>query len=55
MKTSKTPTFNKSGTLPRLYNSLSNQTDQDFLLLLGDDGSTDNAEDLVKKWINNKN
>jgi len=46
-----TPTFNRATTLPRLYESLLNQTEKDFLWLVADDGSTDNTEELVNMWI----
>lgn len=45
-----TPTFNRVHLLPRLYESLLHQTDQDFIWLIIDDGSTDGTEDLVKVW-----
>lgn len=41
-----TPSFNRRNLLPRLYESLQKQTDQDFQWLLVDDGSTDATE----KW-----
>lgn len=51
-----TPTYNRSYTLPRLYNSLLNQTFTNFEWIIIDDGSTDDTEDLVNKWKNsNKN
>jgi glycosyltransferase involved in cell wall biosynthesis len=47
-----TPTYNRKKTLPRAYNSLLNQTDKNFLWLIIDDGSVDNTQELVLKWIN---
>ena len=46
-----TSTYNRSNTLPRTYQSLCRQTDKDFEWLIVDDGSTDNTEELVNKWI----
>lgn len=45
-----TATYNRSHTLPRLYQSLVKQTCLDFEWLLIDDGSQDNTEKLVKQW-----
>lgn len=45
-----TPTYNRKDLLPRLYESLKNQTVKDFLWLIIDDGSTDNTGILVKQW-----
>lgn len=47
-----TTTYNRAYLLPRLYESLCNQTNLDFLWLVVDDGSTDETEGLVLKWIN---
>ena len=38
-----TPTFNRAHILPKLYNSLLKQTNQNFEWLIVDDGSTDNS------------
>lgn len=46
-----TPTYNREKVLKRLYVSLTKQTCKDFVWLIVDDGSTDNTEYLVKKWI----
>jgi len=46
-----TPTYNRAYCLHQLYNSLLNQTDQNFVWLLIDDGSTDNTKELVQSWI----
>jgi glycosyltransferase involved in cell wall biosynthesis len=46
-----TPTFNREHLLPRLYKSLCEQTYKDFEWLVVDDGSTDNTEILLKKYI----
>lgn len=46
-----TPTFNRAYTLHLCYESLKRQTSKDFVWLIIDDGSTDNTEELIKKWI----
>ena len=46
-----TPAFNRAHLLTRLYESLCNQTCQDFNWLIVDDGSTDETKALVSKWI----
>lgn len=45
-----TPTYNRAHTLPRVYESLKNQTYKDFEWLIVDDGSSDGTEDLIKGW-----
>lgn len=45
-----TPTYNRAGILPRLYISLKKQTNQQFVWLVIDDGSTDETESLVRRW-----
>src|SRR5690606_23531816 len=49
-----TPTFNRAYCLNQLYESLHRQTQSynDFEWLVVDDGSTDNTEELLSKWIN---
>lgn len=49
-----TPAFNRAHLLPRLYESLCNQTCQDFDWLIVDDGSTDGTKALVSQWIAEK-
>jgi len=46
-----TPTYNRAHTLPRVYDSLKNQTYKNFEWLIVDDGSTDETESLVTRWI----
>lgn len=46
-----TPTYNRVHLLPRLYESLCQQTFKDFEWLIIDDGSTDNTEMVVQSWI----
>ena len=45
-----TPTYNRAHTLPRLYQSLTEQESHDFVWLIVDDGSTDGTEGLVAQW-----
>lgn len=49
-----TPAYNRGYTLERLYKSLLKQTCMDFEWLIVNDGSTDNTEELIKKWISEK-
>lgn len=46
-----TPTYNRAYCLGTLYRSLCNQTVKDFVWLIVDDGSTDNTEAIIKKYI----
>lgn len=46
-----TPTYNRGNILNNAYESLKNQTNKDFIWLIIDDGSTDNTEQIVKKWV----
>lgn len=45
-----TPTYNRAGTLPRVYESLKAQTFHDFEWLIVDDGSIDNTCEIVGRW-----
>lgn len=45
-----TCTYNRANTLPKAYESLCRQTFKDFEWIVSDDGSTDNTQELVKKW-----
>ena len=49
-----TPTYNRAHTLVRTYESLCKQTCDDFEWLIIDDGSTDNTEEVVKGWLQEK-
>lgn len=42
-----TPTYNRSHLLPRIWNSLSTQTEQNFQWIVVDDGSTDNTREVI--------
>lgn len=50
-----TPTYNRAFILNQCYESLVRQTCKDFVWLIIDDGSTDNTEELVEKWMKNDN
>lgn len=45
-----TPTFNRAHTLPRLYESLLEQTYKGFRWLVVDDGSADGTSALLEQW-----
>lgn len=45
-----TPTYNRSHTLGRTFDSLCKQKCKEFIWLIVDDGSTDQTAELVKKW-----
>jgi glycosyltransferase involved in cell wall biosynthesis len=45
-----TATYNRSHTLPTLYESLLNQTNKNLEWLVIDDGSTDRTEQLIRKF-----
>lgn len=46
-----TPTYNREKTLPAVFESLKKQTYKSFEWIIIDDGSTDNTEELVRKFI----
>lgn len=46
-----TPTYNRADLLPRLYESLLKQTNTDFEWMVIDDGSTDNTEELIQRYV----
>lgn len=46
-----TPTYNRAYILPQLYESLRRQDSSDFVWMIIDDGSSDETEHLVQKWI----
>ena len=45
-----TPTFNRGSLLPKIWESLKNQTFQDFEWIIIDDGSTDNTKEIVNSF-----
>lgn len=45
-----TPTFNRAHTLHRVFDSLMQQTFNDFEWLIVDDGSTDDTKTQIQKW-----
>lgn len=45
-----TPTYNRVGSLHRVYHSLKHQTCRDFEWLVVDDGSTDRTHEAVQGW-----
>ena len=46
-----TPAYNRAYCLARVYESLLKQTNQNFVWLIVDDGSTDNTKELVAGWV----
>lgn len=46
-----TPCYNRSSYLPRLYESLLNQTEKDFEWVIVDDGSMDNTDEVIQSFI----
>jgi len=48
------PTYNRASFLPKTIESFLNQTFQDFEIIIVDDGSTDNTEEVVKKYLSDK-
>ena len=49
-----TPTYNRAYILPKCYESLKKQKCLDFEWIVIDDGSTDNTEELIKSFIEDK-
>ncbi len=49
-----TPTYNRAHLLPRLYESLCTQAHKDIEWIIVNDGSTDDTEDIVKSFIQDK-
>ena len=50
-----TPTYNRAYILPKLYQSLREQTCKDFEWMIVDDGSTDDTGKLVAQWEDQNN
>ena len=51
MLTILTPTYNRGYIINKAYESLIKQSNKDFEWLVVDDGSNDNTEEIVKKFI----
>lgn len=49
-----TPTFNRADLLLRCFESMKRQTNQNFVWMVIDDGSTDNTQDFLNIWKNEK-
>ena len=49
-----TPTYNRVDDLKKLYKSLINQTNKEFIWFIIDDGSIDNTEQIVADWKKQK-
>lgn len=49
-----TPTYNREKLLHKLYESLLNQTNKNFVWMIVDDGSVDNTKEIVEKWKKEK-
>lgn len=45
-----TPTYNRADLLSRCYESMCRQTNQNFIWMVIDDGSTDNTLELLEQW-----
>lgn len=50
-----TPAYNRAHTLHRVYASLLSQTYRDFEWIIIDDGSMDDTEEIVSKWLQTAN
>ncbi|MBT8266889.1 MAG: glycosyltransferase family 2 protein [Bacteroidia bacterium] len=50
-----TPTYNRENLITRVFDSLVNQTYQEFKWIIVDDASTDNTKDLVESWQRESN
>lgn len=50
-----TSTYNRAYIIEQLYHSIQRQTFRNFEWLIIDDGSTDDTEQLVRRWINEEN
>lgn len=46
-----TPTYNRAYSLERLYSSLISQTNKDFEWIIINDGSTDDTEEIITKFV----
>ncbi len=50
-----TPLYNRAYSLPRTYESMCKQKCKDFIWMIIDDGSTDNAHSLIEEWMKKEN
>ena len=50
-----TPVYNRADTLPRLYESLKRQTDQSFVWIIVNDGSTDESLCILEEYSKKDN
>lgn len=50
-----TPAYNRADLLSRCYKSMQEQTNQNFVWMVIDDGSTDNTLEVLKKWEMERN
>lgn len=50
-----TPLYNRLYSLPRTYESMCKQKCKDFIWMIIDDGSTDNAHSLIEEWMKKEN
>ena len=50
-----TATYNRADKIHRVYDSLKKQIYKDFEWIIVDDGSSDNTEEIVAKWVNESN
>jgi glycosyltransferase involved in cell wall biosynthesis len=46
------PTYNRAALLPATIKSLQNQAFRDYEIIIVDDGSTDNTENVIQKYLN---
>lgn len=46
------PTYNRAALLPATIKSLQNQAFRDYEIIIVDDGSTDNTEDVIREYLN---
>ena len=46
-----TPAYNRADLLPRCFEGMKRQTNQNFIWMIIDDGSTDNTRELVEGWM----
>ena len=46
------PVYNTSKYIEKCLNSIVNQTMESIEIVIVNDGSTDNSEEIIQKWIN---